>query len=109
MKKVSAILVVLAVIFCFASVAMASEVMLQKQIKNIVFKNDKNGRPYARIIIDDKATLNGVTYDKTVSVMAFGDTVAQVKGLKAGSTIKAIASVGEYKGNKTYTILKVVR
>lgn len=108
-RSVSAVLVAIAIVFCIASFASAAEIMLQKEIKNIVFKNDKNGQPYARVMIGDTATLNGVSYAKDVSAMAFGDVSASLKGYKKGMTLKAVATQGEYKGNKTFTILKVVK
>jgi hypothetical protein len=94
---------------CFAATVFASDVMIQKEVKNITFKKDKNGSEYARIIITDAKTLNGVTYQKDVPVMVFGDKVAQAKTLKKGSTFKAIVSTGEYRGNTSYAVIDFVK
>lgn len=108
MKKVS-ILVMVIVSMLFATVSFAKDVVLEKKISSIVFKKDKNGNEYARAFVSEKAHLNGIEYNKEVPVMAFGDTAKKMKGYKKGSTIKVVASEGEYKGSKNYQVLDVIK
>ena len=110
MKKVYSIIAAFMVL-CFVTVTLcyAEDIMIEKQIKQIVFKNDKNGQPYARVISTQKSTLNGVTYDKDVSLMAFGDVTKELKGMKKGQTLKAVAKEQTFRGSTTYQILKVVK
>lgn len=109
MKKFYAVLIALLIAVCFATVAVAQDVMIDKKVNAITFKKDKNGNEYARITVTDKATMNGITYDKSVSIMAFGDMATAVKaaGLKKGDTLKGVANKGEYKGNPSYTLLGI--
>lgn len=108
MKKVLVFCVLMLSLVAFTGVSIAQDAVITKKIENIVFKKDKNGNPYARIIVKDQSELNGISYEKGVSAMAFSDTIASVKGLKKGDTLKAVVSVGEYRGNKSFTILKVL-
>lgn len=108
MKKVL-FAALLACLMFSATFALAADVVLDKEIKSISFKKDKNGNEYAQIIISETTTLSGVSYDKDIIVMAFGATSAPLKGYKKGQTFKAVASEGSYNGNKTYTVLKVVK
>jgi hypothetical protein len=110
MKKSLCVLVtIVAMILCFATVTFAQDVLIEKQIKNISFKNDKNGKAFAKVIISGTATLNGVTYSKDIFASAFdSDVVTTLKSYKKGQTLKAIVSEGQYNGNASYTILKVI-
>ncbi len=111
MKKIIIALTVVVAMFCCMIPAFAADIMLNKEIKSIAFKKDKNGQEYARIFIVEERTLNGVAYKKDVPVMAFGDAAAAIKakGLKKGQPLKAIAAENEYKGSKGYVILDIVR
>ena len=109
MKKIFTTLFV-AIILAIASLAVAApDMMMEKEIQQIVFKKDKNGNDFARIIVKDQRELNGVKYDREVAVMAFGDKAQAVRAYRKGQTIKAVVSVGEYRGNPSYTILHVVK
>lgn len=96
-------------IFCCVMVGMAADTVIEKKIENVVFKKDKNGQQYARIIVQDQGTLNGVTYNKSASVMAFGDQVASAKSLKKGQTLKAIVAENTFRGGTSYQLLKVLK
>lgn len=110
MRKHSFIVVVIVLaLFAFVTAGIAADVQIEKKIENVVFKKDKNGSTFARIIVADEGNLNGITYKKSTSVMAFGDVAKEVKGLKKGQTLKAIAAEQEYRGTKSYTLLKVLR
>lgn len=109
MKKTFAVIIALFALVCFTGVALATEVELDKTVNQIVFKKDKNGNEYARIIVSDKRELNGVTYNKDVSVMAFGPMVPKVKSLKKGSHLKGIATVNEFRGGTSYQLLELIQ
>lgn len=108
MKKIMLFFVAIAML-ATPMFAIAADEVLQKEIKQIAFRKDKNGNDYARIIVNDSRNLNGVVYEKEVAVMAFGDMVKQIRGYKQGQTIKAVVSVGEYRGDKSYRIIHVVK
>lgn len=108
MKKVFCTLLLVAMLFC-ASFAVAQDIVMEKEIQNITFKKDKNGQDFARIIVTEPRTLNGVTYQKDVVIMAFGSAAAPLKAYRKGQTVKAVVSVGEYRGQPSYTILQVVK
>jgi cAMP phosphodiesterase len=95
-------------IACFTTVTYAQDVIIDKPIKSIVVKKDKNGNEYVRFMIDDKNTLNGISYSKETSVMAFGDQVPKAKTFKKGQTLKAVVNKGQYKGRTSYTIIEIV-
>ena len=109
MRKVALFFTIVLMLFCFTGVALAEDIMLEKQIKNITFKADKNGNPYVRVIVAGTATVKGVTYNKDMFITGFdADVVAACKALKKGQTFKAIVAKGTYKGSPSYTILKVI-
>lgn len=108
-KYFVAVAMIVAVIFCCTGVVLAKDIQLTKEIKQITFKKDKNGNEYARIIITEPRTLNGVTYQKDVMVMAFGEQAKAVKGFKKGQTLNVIATETEYKGNTNYNVLSIVK
>ena len=70
---------------------------------------DRNGKQYVRVIVNEKRTLQGISYEVGVPVMAFGSHVEQAKGLSKGDILKAICDRHEVKGKASYTILKIVR
>ena len=109
MKRILAISLIVTS-FCFASFAAAQDVVLEKTIQNIMFKKSKAGNEFARVMINEKATLNGISYNKQVGCVAFdGEIVKKLKSYRKGQVMKAIASEGEYKGSKSYVILEVVK
>jgi len=108
-KSLMVVLTVVAMIFCFTTAVFAQDVVMEKQIKNISFKADKNGKQYARVIVAGTATLNGITYAKDLFITGFdSDVVTALKSYKKGQTLKVIVSEGQYRGNPSYTILKVI-
>jgi len=110
MRRLFVILSIVALLFCFSTVAMAEDVLIDKKIQSITNALDKNGNPYVRIIVNEMRKMNGVEYEVGVAVMAFSSTVDVLKKLKLteGDTLKAICASRLYKENKSYTILKVV-
>ena len=107
-KSLSVVLTIVVMLFCFCTVAVAQDIVMDKKIQNVVIKRDKNGAEYVRFIVTDTAQLNGISYQKSVSVVAFGDQVAKAKTYKKGQTLKAIVNKGDYKGNPSYTILELI-
>jgi hypothetical protein len=95
------------VIFGMAA-AYAEDKIIEKKVDGIVFKKDKNGNQYARIFITDTAEINGVQYPKTMSVMAFGDAAMEAKNVKKGQTLKAVVQEQDFRGSKSYLLLKVL-
>jgi hypothetical protein len=108
-KSLVAVVFAVAVIFCFTTISFAKDVQITKEIKQITFKKDKNGNEYARIIINEPRTVNGISFNKDVMVMAFGDQAKAVKGYKKGSTLNVIAAETEYKGSTNYNVLSVIK
>ena len=86
----------------------AEDMVLTGKIQDVVQAVDKNQKPYVRVIVTAEKTLQGISYEVGVPVMAFGNQVEKARTLKKGDTLKAVVSVGEYRGNKSFTILKVL-
>lgn len=109
MKKLFVLFVVLFSLLAFTGVVLAEDVTLNTTVERAIVKKDKNGATYVRVLIQDKRELNGVTYDKTTSAMAFGDQVPAASKLKKGDTLSVIASKSDYKGGTSYQILKFLK
>lgn len=107
MKKIVSLFVILFALLAFTSVVLAEDVVLNTTVERAIVKKDKNGNAYVRVLIQDKRELNGVTYDKTTSVMAFGDQVTAASKLKKGDTLKAIVAKSEFRGGVSYQLLKI--
>ena len=108
-KRIFAVTIMLAIALAFAMPAFTADIMLDKKIQQITFKKDKNGNDYARIIIADDRTLNGVDYKKDTVVIAFSDVIQSVKGLKKGQNLKAIVSESMFRGGKSYQLLSIIK
>jgi Cu/Ag efflux protein CusF len=88
-----------------AGMAQAADKMLTATLsQDVVTKLDKNGNEYSRAIFSEPRSLDGVTYQKDVVIMAFGDKSADLKGMKAGDALKAVVSENIYKGNLNYVL-----
>ena len=86
----------------------AADTILETTVQDITVKPDKNGNDYARIRIQEDRTLQGVAYKADVMVMVFGTAVEDAKKLSAGDRFKAVASIGEYRGNKNYRVVQFI-
>lgn len=106
MKQIFTVIAVMFMLFTFATAVLAEDVNLNASVERAIVKKDKNGNPYVRVLIQDQKELNGVTYDKTVSAMAFGDMVAPASKLKKGDKLHVIASKSDFRGGTSYQILK---
>ncbi|MBW2000842.1 MAG: hypothetical protein JRJ29_23135 [Deltaproteobacteria bacterium] len=85
------------------------DVLLNAKIQDVVIAMDKNGKQYVRVIVNEQRTLQGISYEVGVPVMAFGSHVKEAKSLTKGQTLKAVCDRHEVKGKVSYTILKIVR
>ena len=101
--------IVLLTLLSFAGLVLAEDVQLNSPVEKVVIKKDKNGDTYARILIKDAKEMNGVSYNKDTSAMAFGDMVADAKKLKKGETLKCIASKRDFRGGTSYQVLKFLK
>ena len=89
--------------------AMAADQPLTAKADSVTIMPDVNGNTYVRIIITEKRSLNGVSYDKSIPVMFFGKKlVDKAKGIKEGDTFKAIVTPREYQGRESYTALSLL-
>jgi len=102
--------VLLTVILMFLpGLASAQDVLLNAKIQDVVTALDKNGNEYVRVIVNEERTLQGISYEVGVPVMAFAPQVEKAKGLRKGTILKAICDRREAQGKVSYTILKIVK
>ena len=98
--------------FCVMMLAIgtgyAEDVKLDGKISAVQVSQDKNGREYVRVLIPEKKSISGVSYETTTAVMFFGDHVAAGKVLKIGDTLSCIANKRDYKGSASYTVLAMI-
>lgn len=106
MNKFMKSLVIISLVLTFALPAMAADKVLNVKIQSMTEAVDRNGHDYVRFIVGETRTLQGVSYDAGVPVMAFGPNVEQAKTLKEGDTLKAIVTPREFQGRQSYTIQK---
>lgn len=103
-------LLILTVVFCMlSSLAIAGDIMLDATVESTVIGFDKNGDQYVRIIIQEERTLQGISYEVGVPVMAFRENLEPAKKLGEGDILKAIVQAREFQGRMSYTILKIVK
>jgi hypothetical protein len=109
MKKLFIVaLMVLALAFAGQSWATDDQLM-SGTLKRVDLGVGSNGADYVRLILPVERSLNGMSYEDEIVIMAFGTTVADAKTLQAGDEFKAICKVGEYKGNPSYRVLKIIQ
>lgn len=113
MIRISRIIVIalfgfFAVMTAFVGVSMAEDKVLNAPIDSVSVKLDKNGAEYVRVIVKETRELSGISYPATTPVMFFGDMAQQGKALKVGDTLKAIVNGREYRGNVSYTAIKLL-
>ncbi len=87
------------------TMAHAKDVSLNVKITDMVEKVDKNGNPYIRFIAEVTRTLEGITYQTGVPIMAFGSAVEKARTYKVGDNLKCIAKYKEFGSRDSYTIL----
>jgi len=88
--------------------AFSSDVIINAKVQSVTKAVDKNGNTYIRFIVNETRKLQGTEYTAGVAIMAFREHVEQLSSISDGDTLKAICAEREYKGKKSYTILKVL-
>jgi len=91
-----------------AAPVMAAEQRLNAEIISATVTQDRNGSEYTRFIVQVDKKIQGIEYSVGVPAMAFGPLNEQAKALKAGDTLKCIASSREFQGRSSYTIIKFI-
>ncbi|MGW8181589.1 MAG: hypothetical protein ACWGQW_22900, partial [bacterium] len=94
---------VLVCLFAFVLPSFAADELITAKVQSVTQAVTRNGAPYVRVIIEEKRELNGVSYTAGVPLMFFGAMVESGKTLKAGDTVKVIASGREFNGRTSYT------
>jgi len=100
--------VIIALCLMLPTMAIAADKIISLEVASVTTNVDKNGTPYARVICNEKRSLQGTEYETGIAVMAFREMVEPVSKLVIGSTLKAIVSEREFQGRKSYTILKLL-
>ena len=110
MKKRMTVFMAVIIALCFMLPAMAigADKIISLEVASVTTNVDKNGAPYARVICNEKRSLQGTEYETGIAIMAFRDLVDPVSKLVKGSVLKAIVSEREFQGRKSYTILKLL-
>jgi hypothetical protein len=111
MKKITIILLAIAVLFFMVSVSPAADTTIDTTIDSVTIAKTKNQNEYVRFIITEPRTLDGVEYDRSLPVMAFGETlVATAKTYSKGDSLKAIVSFRKLDdGRESYTVLQFIK
>ena len=109
MSYILAIAIMFLLTITFMTMAQAADKILETTVDSAVTALDKNGAEYVRIIITEPRTLNGISYQKSLPVMAFGATVADAKSYQAGDELKAIVTPRNYQGSESYTVVSFVK
>lgn len=108
MKKLTTFAIALILSIMLVAPTMAADMILDTQILDISQQTDKNGNLYTRAIILEKRSLEGVEYEDTVAVMAFGEMAAPLATYQAGEQLKAVVGSREYQGRTSYTVKKII-
>ena len=110
MKRLTFAMFALFIALAIAVPAMAADQKLDTKIDSVTVAMTKNDVEYVRFIIIEPRTLDGVTYNRSLPVMAFGDLVTAAKAYKAGDQLKAIVSYRKLKdGRESYSILAFIQ
>jgi len=111
MKRFAFGVAILAVLTLIALVpfATAAPQIITGKATNVGTFLDTNGQTYVRIIIQETRSLDGIEYSLEVPAMAFGNAAETAKSVKAGDTVKMIASPREFEGRSSYTVHKVIK
>jgi hypothetical protein len=107
-KAIAIVTATLILCLSIASVVAAQDKMVSLKVNKVTVAKDKTGNEYVGLSVENPKELNGVAYTTSTSAMVFGDGVAKAKTVKQGQTVKMIVSEREFKGNSSYTVLKIV-
>ncbi len=107
MKKT--LLIAVAITMLITSAAFAEDIILNAKVSKVVSdKLDKNGAPFAVIVIQEERTLSGVAYLADAPVFATGPAKDEALKVKSGDTLKAIVSKRVLNGDTVYALHKIV-
>jgi hypothetical protein len=109
MRKLAITMMVIMTICLAVGAAMAGDSIINTTVDSATVAMTKNGNEYVRFIITEQRKLDGVAYDRSLPLMAFGDLVQPAKAYKAGDPIKVVASYRKLPdGRESYTILSFI-
>lgn len=110
LKQLAVLLALMAL--CFGNVmslALAEDLQINAVADSVTVSKDINGREYVRIIVTEKRSLNGVSYEKSIPVMFFGEQLAnKAKAIKAGQKFSAIVTPRDFRGRESYTAMSLL-
>ena len=109
MKTRHILLIAVSLVMAIASLSYAADKILETTVDSATVALDKNGQEYVRLIVTEPRTLNGISYQKSLPVMAFGATVADAKAYSAGDPIKAVVTPRDYRGSQSYTVISFIK
>jgi hypothetical protein len=110
MKRLSFVLFTLFLAMIIVASAIAADQMLDTTIDSVTVAMTKNSNEYVRFIITEPRTLDGVTYNRSLPVMAFGDLATAAKAYKSGDNLKAVVSYRKLDdGRESYSILAFIQ
>lgn len=109
MKNLTIAIIIAIISLISNEVVNAEDVIMDIKVSSMADSVDKNGSPFKRVGFAQKASLNGIAYEKTVLMMSFSDTLSLLETVKIGDSIKVIANKSDYKGRDSYTLISVVK
>lgn len=101
------VLLILIIGIMFTAPAWAEEKVVTEKIQSVVVKKDKRGNEYTQLWITKDSKLNGITFKKSMPIMAFGEVGQAAKHIKKGSTATLVVETGKYNGRDTMTVLGI--
>jgi len=109
MKRFLVFAVALICLVSFASLAVAEDKIINLKIQSVTTAMTKTGSPYVRVIVGEKRTLQGISYEAGIPAMCFGPVADAAKTLKAGDMLKAVVSERDFNGRSSYTVLSILK
>ena len=109
-SKVLISLAVFAIVLVIGlSNANAEDKILNTKIDSAVTALDKNGTEYVRLIVTEPREISGVSYQKSLPVMAFGANATPAKAYQAGDNLKAVVNYRKLAdGRESYTVISFI-
>ncbi len=101
----SIVVAIVMFMFCMTPMPAKADELITFKPASVTELKDKNGQPYVRMLWTKDADMNGVKYQKTISVNAYRELVPAAKQFKPGQEVTAVASKSFYQGREYYTIM----
>jgi hypothetical protein len=99
-----------AMILMLTSTSYAEDLIINAKVSKVVSdKLDKNGAPFAVIVIQEERTLSGVAYLADAPIFATGPAKDEALKVKSGDSLKAIVSKRLLNGDTVYALRKIVQ